>query len=220
MKRKRRDRRHRDDSDLPVGEVDQADAKRRDAEFVAAFFLAPLAHDGGLLALSAIQAAEDARRLSNSAIRSASVFAVPRGRPVVLSGRIDPRDTSLGLGPRHLLRRAMGTNHSAGAIWNLEWALKMVSIWPPDRPPFTLVRDEAVVAINGRYAIEEPSASHEIGRLRYSGFRPGDEVVVIGTTERVESPWPGSMAAHPRNSGRLSRLCPTGWLEYDAMASV
>jgi hypothetical protein len=46
------------------------------------------------------------------------------------------------------------------------------------------VTDEALVPINGRYAIEEPSVSYEFGRLRYSGFRPGDEVFVIGTTAK------------------------------------
>lgn len=183
MKRKRRDRRHRDDSDLPVGEVDQEDAKRRDVEFVAAFFTLLLLTTGGLLVLSAIQAAENTRRLSNSAIRSASALrGAVRGQPVVLSGRIDPRtpvsawDLAIYYGERWeqtIWPGRFGT--SAGPS-------KWFRYGPSHRPPFTLVTDEALVAINGRYTIEEPSASHEFGRLRYSGFKPGDDVLVIGTT--------------------------------------
>src|SRR5947209_3910056 len=92
MKRERRDRRWRGYTDLPVGDVDQKDAKRRDVEFAAAFFASLLLTTGGFLVGSAIQAAENARRLSHSAIRSASALrGAVGGRPVVLSGRIDPQ---------------------------------------------------------------------------------------------------------------------------------
>jgi hypothetical protein len=181
--RKRRDRRHREFSDLPVCEVDQKDAKRRDEEFVAAFFGLLLVTMGGFFVLSAIPAAENARRLSSSAIRSSSdLRRAVRGQPVVLRGRIDPQtpvsawDLAIYYGER------WEPTKLAGRYGTRAGPSKWFRYGPAHRPPFTLLTDEARLPINGHYAIDAPSFSHEFGRLRYSGFRPGDEVLAIGTT--------------------------------------
>jgi hypothetical protein len=53
---------------------------------------------------------------------------------------------------------------------------------PPHRPSFTLVTNEGRVPIKGgHYLIEHPTDEREIGRLRVSGFRSGDQVLVVGT---------------------------------------
>ncbi len=180
MKWKRRRRRHEDCVDLSV---DENDAKRLETEFLLAFFGLVLLILGGLTVLVAAQTAANVRRLSDSAIVSVSALRdAVRGQPVVLSGRIDPQspvsawDLAIYYGER--LEQTKGTSRygtSAGP-----------SVWfrygPSRRPPFTLVTDGVQLPINGRYTIEQPSVSHEFGRLRYSGFRPGDKVLVIGTS--------------------------------------
>jgi hypothetical protein len=183
MRKNRRDRRHRVYSDLPVGEVDQKVAKRRDFECVAAFFALLLLTMGGLFVLSAMQEAENARRLSKSTIRSASALrGAVQGQPVVLSGRIDPQtpvsvlDLAIYYGERE--ERTHGTGRYGGLTGPPRW----FRYGPAHRPPFTLVTDGVRLPINGHYAIKEPSVAHELGRLRWSGFQPGDEILVIGTT--------------------------------------
>jgi hypothetical protein len=183
MKRKRRDRRHKDCLDLPVGEVDEKDVKRRDTEFLLAFFGLILLIPGGLTVLAAMQTAANVRRLTERAIVSASALrGAVRGQPVVLSGRIDPKspvsawDLAIYYGER--LEQTKRTSRYGTSGGQSAW----FRYGPARRPPFTLVTGEARLPINGYYAIEQPSVSYEFGRLRFSGFRPGDEVLVIGTT--------------------------------------
>jgi len=183
MRRKRGDRRHENCLNLAAGEGDLNELKRRETEFLMAFFAFILLATGGLLALATMQTAAHGRWLSDTAIVSASALrGAGPGRPVVLSGRIDPQipvsawDLAIYYGER--LEKTKRTSRYGASNGPSEW----FRYGPAHRPPFTLVTDEGQLAINGHYAIEEPSVSREFGRLRYSGFRPGDGVLVIGTT--------------------------------------
>jgi hypothetical protein len=54
---------------------------------------------------------------------------------------------------------------------------------PSHLPSFTLMTCEGrVPIIGGHYRIERPLAHRELGRLRDSGFGPGDDILVIGAT--------------------------------------
>ncbi len=60
----------------------------------------------------------------------------------------------------------------------------MDKMWCSRRAPFNLVTNAGLIPIFGAYVIDRPSTSRETGRLRYAGFRPGDEVLVVGTTAK------------------------------------
>jgi hypothetical protein len=223
MRRKRGDRRHENCLNLAVGEVDLNELKRRDTEFLMAFFAFILLATGGLLALATMQTAAHGRWLSDTAIVSASALrGAGPGRPVVLSGRIDPQipvsawDLAIYYGER--LEKTKRTSRYGTSSGPSEW----FRYGPAHRPPFTLVTDDGQLPINGIYAIEEPSIAREVGRLRYSGFRPGDGVVVIGTTVKgglsVSTVYGGGLAKYWKTAEALpDRIVRLRWVGLAVM---
>ena len=185
MRPKRRSRRHSKGSNPPYREVDREGDGRREKQVILMSVSLVLLTLGGLSLLMANQTASVVRRFSNRAIQSASdLRGAARGRAVVLRGQIDQQTLAsywgLALYYCEQFDAPPQTNRFGGRSLSPRW-VRCESF----RPPFILVTNgERVPIINGHYAIEQPSAVRELGRFRCAGFRPGDEVLVIGNTAK------------------------------------
>ncbi len=188
LKRKRRSRkcdRRSDHSQRSVDEKGLGKERRANHALRVLFSLALFAC-GGLSLWLAHESDAVVRRFLRPAIRSASALAGAKpGQPVVLPGRIDRRTSKLEWGfaifdREHFSNGPPAYNRYGGRVNAPTWV-------PQGRhhPPFTLVTGEGRVPItNGGYAIERARSREEIAPDRYAGFRPGDEVLVIGEIDQ------------------------------------
>jgi hypothetical protein len=141
---------------------------------------------GGLTLLVAKQTQTVVRRFSSPAIQSASALqGAAHGQAVILRGRIDPQtsvsDWGLAIYDREHrdapppLWGRFGGHQSPARTWGRRGGF---------HPPFTLVTDGGrVPIINGHYVIEHPTSERVLGQDRHVGFRPEDEVLVIGESK-------------------------------------
>jgi hypothetical protein len=187
LKRERRVRRRGKSSNGSYREVDVKAGQRRDSQMILMGLAIGLALEGGLWLLSSIQQAARVRRLSNSAILSASALreSAP-GQAVILRGAIDPQTANSAWGLVIYDReRYENTVRPAGRLGSVVGPSRWMPSGPSHRPPFTLVTNEGRIPIKGgHYVIERPTDQRELGRQRYSGFRSGDQVLVVGTSAK------------------------------------
>ncbi len=186
MKRKRRLLRHGRGLTRARGDVDTNGEDSRANPAIWIFLSLALIAMGGFSLLLEKQTESVVRRFSSPAIQSASALrGAPRGQAVVLSGRIDPQTPISGWGlaiydrehldPPPVLWGRFGGRQSGPRTWGRRGGV---------HPEFTLVTDEGRVAIlNRHYAIERPIWERGSGQDRHVGFKPEDEVLVIGKSE-------------------------------------
>jgi hypothetical protein len=155
---------------------------RRDHQVILMGLALILLALGGLVLVLAKETERVVRRFSGPAIESASdLRRAVDDQPVILQGRIDPRTPTRAWDFAIYVPERLETTKRSSRYADSNGPSVWVRTQPAHRPPFVLATNEGPIPIiNGHYAIERPSTGHELGRFRCSGFRPGDDVLVIG----------------------------------------